>query len=646
MKKTLQLIILNMLLLSLPRFAEAQYVLKEADQQFELFNYNKAIDLYEQAYKKKATLHAAERLAESYQFIRNYFQAEKWYAIAIEMPESKTENILNYARMLQQNARYNEAKIQYLNYFEKNKSISAALQNNLISSCDSALIWMKNPKQVILDNQIALNSSQSDWGSFPYQNGIVFTSDRENNIQAVNLKKPFLKFDGNRLPNKKIYGWTGNGYLKLYLKQGTDSAMVFPVIANTNYHVGAASFTADGNTMYFTLTGIPEEIKNKANTINIEIYSSTKDASGKWAEPKPFVYNRLNEYSVGDPYISRDGARLYFASDMPGTLGGTDIFYVDKTATGDWGAVINFKEVNSTGNERTPYVDDKGCFYFSSDGRIGMGGLDIYQMAKPDKSQIQNMGYPINTPQDDFAFNLDSGTGLAYLSSNRPGGLGSDDIYSLDSRSIFALKLAGKVYDKNTNLAIANAVVTVSKVNGPSLKMATDAAGTFSFDLDGQTDYSLSAEKTNYSAHLSNFTTKGIALSTIINKDLFIEPLALSTAIQIEKIYYDFDKWDIRPDAAVELDKLIKIMMDNPNISIELGSHTDSRGRDLYNQFLSQKRAQSAVEYIISKGINSNRISAKGYGETQLLNECVNGIKCSEQAHQKNRRTEFKIIKQ
>lgn len=632
--------------------ANAQYALKDADKQYELFNYSKAIDLYEQAYKKKPTLHAAERLANAYTLVFNYKQAESWYAIAAKMPESKVENILGYAKALQSNSKYSEAKVQYLNYIEKKKDVSEKQQAVWISSCDSALRWIKNPKKIELVNQKALNSAQSDWGAVNYQGGVVFTSDRSAAGFETKEGKPFLRFDGSKEPDKKVYGWTGNGYLKLYIKTGpNDSLKLFPIKAGTRYHVGSASFTADGKTMYFTLTRISNELerlKKQPTTVNVEIFSSTQAADGTWGEPVSFAYNNVNEYSVGDPFITTDGNSLYFASNMPGGLGGTDIYVCLKTDAGEWGKPVNLKEINTEGNERSPVFDKKDNFYFSSDGRTGMGGLDVYQALRSGAGigKVENLGYPFNSPQDDFGFSLNEKGGIVYLSSNREGGLGSDDIYTIDQKMILAFKLEGRVLDKETGQPVAGALVTLAKINGGVLKTEADENGAYKFDLAKESEYNVSAEKTGYRADVENLATIGLTTSAVLKEDLHLEAVVINKAIRIENIYYDFDKWNIRADAAVELDKLVKIMTDNPTIWIELGSHTDSRGKDNYNLTLSQKRAESAVQYIISRGINKNRIAAKGYGETQLLNKCANGVNCTDEEHQLNRRTEFKIVKQ
>lgn len=632
--------------------ANAQYVLKDADKQYELFNYTKAIDLYEQAYKKKETLHAAERLAMAYSFVYNYKQAESWYAIVAKMPGSNIENTLDYAKALQHNSKYSEAKAQYLDYISKKQNISEKQQTVWLSSCDSALKWIKNPKKIELINQKALNSTQSDWGAVNYQGGVVFTSDRSNNLLVSQESKPFLKFDGSKEPDKKVYGWTGNGYLKLYLKSSpNDSIQLFPIKTGTSYHVGSASFTADGKTMYFTLTRITDELerlKKQPTTVNVEIFSSIKAADGTWGKPVSFAYNDVNNYSVGDPFITANGNSLYFVSNMPGGLGGTDIYVCLKTDAGTWDKPINLKEINTEGNERSLVLDGKDNFYFSSDGRVGMGGLDVYRVLKESGKigQIENLGYPFNSPQDDFGFSLSEKDCVVYFSSNREGGLGSDDIYTIDQKMTLAFKLEGRILDKNNNQPIAGALVTLAKANGAVLKTETDENGGYRFNLTKESEYNVSAEKTNYRSDVEKLATIGLTTSGVLTQNLYLEAVVINKAIKLENIYYDFDKWNIRPDAAAELDKLVKIMADNPTIWIELGSHTDSRGKDAYNLNLSQKRAESAVEYIISRGIDKNRITAHGYGETQLLNKCSNGVECSEEEHQLNRRTEFKIVKQ
>lgn len=631
--------------------AKSQYVIKEADAQYDLYNYDKAVVLYTEAYQKKKTLRSVERLAESYRLMRDYKQAESWYAILISMEGAKPEAFRWYAEMLKNNSKYSEAKIQYTKYGSLALNLTTAQFNQLDvwqKSCDSAVKWMRNPKTIAIINEKTLNSSQADWAAVNYDNSVVFTSDRiKVETESLSTGKPFFKFDTGKRPDKKIYGWTGNEYLRVYQKN-KDNISLFPLNTGTDYHIGATSFSNDGNEVYFTLTRIPkkiERVKNAPSTINIEIFSSKKK-NNVWGEPEPFRYNNTQQWSVGEPFLSKDGTTLFFISDKPDGKGGTDIYYCKRTTDGNWGEAINLAAVNTPGNERSPMTDNSH-FYFSTDGSIGMGGLDIYKAKITDKgiSTIENMGYPINSPQDDFAFNLTEKL-KGYFASNRDGGLGSDDIYSFIEQLKLAFRLEGTVFNKETNLPLANAVVSLNKLNGSLLKFQTDETGRFKFNLDEDTDYDLLADKTNFRNVTANLTTKGLTDSKVIKKDLYLSRIVIDSAIRLENIYYDFDKSNIRPDAAKELDKLVTILRENPTIWIELGSHTDSRGKDQYNQWLSQSRANSAVQYIIDKGIEKSRITAKGYGESRPVNQCVNGAKCTEEDFQLNRRTEFKIVKQ
>lgn len=660
MKNTIKRSAILLLLVLGSQLGRAQYVLKQADAQFELFNYTNAIKLYTEAYKKEQGLHVTERLAESYSLVQDYAQAENWYALLVKMEGAKPDATLRYAEALRSNAKYNEAKVQFNAYADKQSDVSSQQRSLWSLSCDSAMYWMKNPKQVSISNQKNLNSTQSDWGPAIYNNAIVFASDRSGLTgDGQKTSRPFLRFAGWEAPNLTNYNWTGNGYLNLYTANGqTDAVQRFPIDVGTDYHVGPASFTADGTEVYFTLTRIPKKLeyqtvgKEKVATINTELYYSKKLDDGTWSAPVPFKYNDVNKHSVGDPYLTKDGKRLYFVSNMLGGLGGTDIYAVDKTNNDDWGIPINLKDINTPGNERTPSIGENNSFYFASDGRIGMGGLDLFTAKfKGDTiTNIRNMGYPANSPQDDFAFTA-TGKLTGLLSSNRIGGLGSDDIYSFVAKETIVEKpvfaLEGKVINKDTAQPISGATVQLAYGNGKMAKVTTAGNGSFSFRLEEKSEYRLAAEKAGYmKGAIANISTVGLTKSTVLNKDLYLSEIVIGKAIRIENIFYDFDKFNIRPDAALALDKLVATLNENPTIWIELGSHTDSRGNDGYNQKLSQNRATAAVNYIIGKGIAKERITAKGYGETMLVNQCSNGLKCTDEEHQQNRRTEFKIVKQ
>lgn len=574
----------------------AQYVIKEADKQYETYKFASAIELYQEAYKKKATLHAAERLADCYRLNNNYAQAEAWYATAVAMPGCKPENILHYARMLQNNAKYAEAKIQYINYAIADSSVTAARKNTWLASCDSALTWIKEPAPVKVNNLKALNSPLSDWAPVPYMGGMVFTSDRNTNHPAP--KKPvqlFLKFDTRNNPDPHFNGWTGNDYLHLFFKpEHADAVQEFPLNTGTDFHVGSASFTEDGNEIYFTLTRVPGKVKGALITVNIEIYSSKKDGSGNWSAPVAFPYNKVNDYSLGDPFISPDGNTLYFASNMPGGQGGTDIYVCTKNPAGEWGNPVNLQAINTVGNDRCPALGRDNTLFFSSDGRIGMGGLDIYSVQLgAGSAPVTNMRCPVNSPQDDFAFSPAHTDGIAFFSSNRDGGNGSDDIYSI----IIPAKPALPV-------AVADTINKVP-VTAPD-SIATSAA--------------------------------------VIAQTMPVKPGRMPVDTTPNTIYFDFGKFDIRADSRVLLNRMIADMKDNPGATMRLESHTDSRGNDALNLKLSQQRAAAVVKYLVERGIEKSKIEAKGYGETVLLNKCGNGVYCTEEEHQLNRRTQIKIV--
>ena len=630
---------------------KGQYVLNEADQQYELGNYSQAVSLYNQAYQKKKSTHSTQRLADSYREMHNYKQAESWYAKLAGMEGTDPLNIFYYAQALRNNSKYTEARTQYLRYGALNNKISREELVVWTASCDSALLWMKEPKLVSLKNQAGLNSAHSDWGAYPYQQGVLFTSDRE---QEAKTDRSFLKFDSRDYINREKYGRTGNPYLRLYT-QSQEGVKAFPLENHAELHVGPATISSDGTEVFYTITRELNKEEKKAlkgkQTIllNTELYSS-RLVDGQWKESLPFRYNNITQWSVGDPYLSRDGSQLYFVSNKPGGLGGTDIYVCQREAGRKWGEAINLgPAVNTEGNERTPVSVEGGMLYFSSDGLVGMGGLDIYQARIQGGriSGVVNMGYPVNSPQDDLAFNL-SAMNQGYLSSDREGGQGSDDIYSFVLNNRIKLQLEGIVKNKNTQAVLRDAIVTLTdKATATRLRTQTDEQGRYRFNLDSATVYDIAAGKTSFRMGEGEpVDTKGIAESTTIKRDLELEPIELNREVRINNILYDFDKWEIRKDAYAELDKLAGILKSNPTLWIVLGSHTDSRGGTGYNRKLSQRRAESVVNYLKARGIEAHRLKAMGYGESRLLNKCSAGVPCTEAEHQLNRRTEFTIVEQ
>ncbi|TCC87868.1 OmpA family protein [Pedobacter hiemivivus] len=526
------------ILLSIFSFdAHSQYVIKAADQQYELYNYSEAVKLYLKAWKKKEKPYTAERIGESYRRMNDYQSAEQWYGRLSGMAGSNPDSRLWQAEALKSLGMYTAAKTAYQQY--TGGTATPAQIQTWISACDSAMAWIAAPKPFKIENEAKLNSGGSDWGAVKYADGVVFTSDRSSALIAEAAKgRPFLKFDGTRLPDKQIYRWTGSPYEHLYYSKG-DQISLFPLAVGNDYHTAAVSFTADGKEAYFTMTNVKDKKKldKTLNTIYIGLYSSRYE-DGKWTAPKAFRYTDMTKWSVGDPCIAADGQTLYFVSDMPGGQGGTDIYKSSRKTDGTWSDAVNLgPAVNTTGNERSPAVYND-LLYFSSDGLIGMGGLDIFKIALSNvqNGKAVNVGYPMNSAQDDFATSL-TGASSGFISSNRMNGAGSDDIYAFTLLpekpaevvlvtpiapvlAVVAVKKRDSIYVENIyyNFDKANirrdASVVLNKVydlmlQNPSSNLVLSSHT----DSKGTTAYNLRLSRQRAAAAVKYLTEKGIERS-------------------------------------------------------------------------------------------------------------------------------------
>ncbi len=618
---------------------QAQYsLLKSADREFDAFNFINAIELYQRAYEVKPDIRTATRLAESYYHIRNYREAETWYARLANQDEAKIDHILQYGHILRNNSKFREAKAQYQRVALKAEGIITREELDVLyASCDSAVVWLENPiKAVEIKNQKKWNSEQAEFGATKGPGGVYFASDRS---------------DGASRPDV-IYGWTGNPYLAMYVANNESVSKVDAKWSDGANHFGPATFSAATNEVYFAVTrNLTRDEKRKAGkdvTVNIEIFSNSLDASNWGENAIPFRYNNITQWSVGDPFLSVTGDTLYFTSDMDGGLGGTDIYYVVRQSDGSWGDAITMgPNVNTSGDERFPGIDEHGDFYFSSNGHLGMGGLDVYRLErKGGTAKAVNLGFPFNSPYDDFSVRFDKEL-EGYVASNRSGGAGADDIYWFNLNKIIQIDLEGGVYNAKTKLPVTGAKVTLSpagdEANAVVVSSGTD--GKFKFNLAEDMDYTLTAEQTGFRPFTPlAFTTSGIDSSTTLTKNIFLDPVEEKEVVVLRNIYFDFDRADIRPDAALELDKIAAFLNSDPSVRIELSAHADSRGTHAYNMKLTQRRADSSVAYLVSKGIAADRLVAKGYGFTKLANHCAKGVECTEEEHQWNRRVEFFVI--
>lgn len=615
---------------------------QRADQLYREYKYASAAKLYVRlADQKKPRLQDLEHLADCYRKMNNYEDAENWYARVIAQPDSKPENLLYYGEVLKTNSRYDQAKKILQDYASKTGDQKRVA--NDIAGCDSAQVWMANPTTHKIRNEENINTANAEFSAFPIGDKVYYAAE----AAAAGLNK--------------TYGWTGNPFIKVYTAtKNTDNTLSNPLIAESSingetYHIGPVVSNKAGDVLYITRTypgksgEVTKEIKSTYKTSNLELFIQKK-INGQWQKPEPFAYNDVKKYSLGHATLSADEKTIYFISDMPGGQGGTDIWYAELNGEGSWGTPINAGNVlNTAGNEMFPSIANDGTLFYSTNGLPGMGGLDIFSSKgkQAQWSKPQNLKYPVNSAADDFAFISNETLSSGYLSSNRKGGKGNDDIYSFSYiKPRIILALSGITYNKKTNEKLSDASVTLYSGGRTIIaKQSSKADGTFFFELEKASDYSVLASKAGFYADSAALTTRGIEKSDTLHVSLYLNPLfEKGKILALENIHYDFDKDNIRPDAAKILDELVRTLRDNPTLKIELGSHTDSRGIDIYNLDLSQRRARSAVNYLVSRGIARDRMIAKGYGETKLLNRCANGVKCSAAEHQANRRTEFTIL--
>ncbi|GAB3808404.1 hypothetical protein GCM10028819_47400 [Spirosoma humi] len=777
----------------------AQSLTKKADRQFDQLAYAQAIDLYEQALAKPNSLtdderrNARAKLGYSYQQTRDTQNAERVYRDLIgsgTLSADYTKCYLFYAQALASNGKYREAQEAYDKYGSVQSSDKRSPSFSKLYSDVSALTRNAGSYKVEF---LTMNTRKAEFSPVLYKDGLVFVSAgsvgngikrvfKWNNTPFLDLYYlPDLKtirtskasslggsassakrtqtgstrsirplgsddFTAATANDSRTVGFYGGASLGMgYEDQPTSESDQFSRTLNTKYHEGPATFSKDGTRVIFTRNNFNNgHYRQSSDGINkLKLYTATQ-TNGIWSKAEELPFNS-DEYSTGHPTLakSRTGEPdqlLYFASDRPGGFGGTDL-YVSTWTNGKWGEPVNLgKEVNSKGNELFPFADEKGNIYFSSDGRAGLGGLDMFyaQLSADGQSGqvVRNLGEPLNSAQDDFGIVTDGDRNAGYFSSNRKHGGADDDVYRFTREgSLYPCReLTVSVVDATSREPLANTEIAMDNpLNDKQKNLKTDANGLVKICLNVDSDVSFIATREGYSANKVGFSTKDLSddqpsrLEIMMDKPNASERSTATTlrgrvttqtdkspiagvkvilingcdgttqeaitgpdgryefavqpgcdysleamkdnmgtvggrvdkdrtgvtditmfrkgdVIKIDNIYYDLNKSTIRPDAAVELDKVVTLLAKYPGMRIEMRSHTDSRATAAYNKTLSSNRARAAVAYLKSKGISPKRLVAKGYGETELLNECKDGVSCSEEEHQQNRRTEIKII--
>ncbi len=602
--------------------AQNQYT-KTADKLFNRYEYVDAAKEYlKLAEGSKADNYVYKQLAESYYNVFNTKEAVKWYAKVVEQKQD-AETYYKYAQMLKAEGNFKEADKQMQQFAQ------------LAPNDQRAKTFVSNPNYLPeLKGQAKLyDIAKSDISSDKTDFGAVLTND--NNVyfaSARNTSKRSSNF--NEEPYLDIYRATYNA-------NGTISDAVAVDNLNTRWHDGPASITNDGNTMYYGSESFNEKefTKDKAKNSKfgkIYLYKATKEGD-KWANSKPLPFNN-KEYDVRNPSISKDGKTLYFSSNMPGGFGGEDIWKV--SVNGDeYGTPENLgAKVNTEANESFPFITDDNILFFSSNGKQGFGGLDVFKIDLNKGSEAMNVGEPVNTSKDDFAFTYNATKKVGFFSSNRDG---VDNIYKADP--VCNVQALVRVKDVKTGKVIEGATVLLVDEKQKTVSNQTTA-------LNGETLTGVLCN-TAYSAQVSKqgYESGVFEVAKAENEQVVVEalltpimPIITEREVILQPIYFEFNKSNITAEGAAELDKLVMVMNEYPNMVIFAKSHTDSRGSDKYNMNLSDRRAKSTVQYLISKGIAKDRISGQGFGESEPKVACK---PCTEEQYAQNRRSEFLIVK-
>ncbi|GAB4300451.1 MAG: OmpA family protein [Marinilabiliales bacterium] len=662
--KTFSLLIIIIFFVSFRNPANCQKITKDEEKAIEAFDlgeYAEAIELYRVAYAKSSPARKAEivfRTGICYMKLNEPKSAEQWFRKAIQVKYPDPICVLYHADAMKMNGKFEEAMAEYQRY---KKLVPNDPRADIgVESCKLAAEWKNNPTRYQVEN-------------------MTFFNDRARDFSPVYAKGDYktIYFSSNREGSKGngTHKVTGAGFFDLWsttIDRKGKWSVPTPIegeTINTEDDEGASSLNLKGNTLYFTRCRV-----EKRKIMGCQIYTAKKKGVA-WGDPEMIVIpGATDSSSYGYPAINADDNVLYFSARLHGGYGGLDIWKITREKSNKpWGEPINLgPEINSPGNEVFPYERLDGTLYFSSDYWAGMGGLDIFKAKKDESGKyvIENMKYPINTEADDFGIIFEGNKERGFFTSSRKGGKGLDDIYEFYLPPL-EFYVTGIVYNKKTNRKIPGAKVILKGSNADTKEittqeMITEADGSYKFKLDANTDYRIEASMDKFLNGQTSVSTVGIEVDKTFKEDIYLDPI--DTVIRLNNIFYEFTKWNLLPESMVELDHLVEILNLNPKITIELMSHTDFRGSNESNLELSQKRAQSVVDYLISKGISPDRLVAKGYGEEvpavvdsataaryrflpegqKLTEEFIKSLSTVEEqevAHQINRRTEFKVLR-
>ena len=626
--------------------------LASADKKYDDLSYIDAIKIYEEvAGKGYKSVDLFQKLGNSYYFNANLLEANKWYGELFALGRDvEPEYYFRYAQTLKTFGDYAKAN-EYLAKFSQKTSVDNRVKIFEENKDYLSDIKRNSGRQKIED--AGINSEYSDYGGSFYKENFVFTSTRDTSgVSSMKHKSTNASF--YNLYSARV---SSEGYL-------VDSEPLSKKV-NSKFNESSAVFTKDGNTMYFTRNNYTngKQRKDAAKTTLLKLYKATKGDGGEWTNVEELPFNS-NEYNCAHPALSPDDKILYFASNMPGTVGQSDIFKVSINDDGSFGTPESLGGgINTEARETFPFVSDENEIFFASDGQLGLGGLDVFSVKiyeDGSMSKVFNVGSPVNSSKDDFAYLIDSKTKFGFFSSNREGGKGNDDIYKFVEQIPLPYNckqvVSGVITDEETKEVLASAKVTLFDEDMKVISdMIANEKGEYKFEeLECEKTYFVRAEKKAYETVETSVVTGSTPGETPVKLPITkrIKQVGvgsnLAEVFDIKMIYFNLDQSNIRPDAALQLEKILQVMKQHPTMKVDVRSHTDCRQTAEYNLELSDRRVKSTIAWLVESGISANRLTGRGYGESQLVNDCgcepTNESKCSEEEHEINRRSEFIII--
>ncbi len=624
---------------------------KIADSYYNKLAYHKAIPYYvELAKSKKVTADILRKTADCYNKVGNTEQAIYWYRELYDKADwVTTQDKYEYFLTLRKGGKYETSLLVMKSYLA-----DGGVATDFIKYLQENPNYVEDLKKKNADKYtiktLPFNSAEHDFGATYYEKGILFAS-------------PEKRGERRAIPRK--FDWDNTNFLQLYYvaKEGNSDKYTepkaFTLAKKDKFHDGPISFNSDFTEAYLTRSNYSPKgklKKSKNGTIEVNLYISKKQADGKWSKIEPFAYNS-SEYSTGCATLSKDGQIMVFASDMPGGVGQTDLWMCKRDENGNWGTPSHLGEkINTSRRDNYPWLDKDGNLYFASDGGIhGLGGYDVFWIPGflQGRDKVYNVGAPINSEADDFGFVYNSDDATGYFNSGRNGVVGEqgrDDIFAFDK---LVSLLEVQIIDKATKQPITKATGCLQSEFNDEIEsgIALDEEARYTRELPAKT-YIVCGNAEGYKTGTTKvILPKGKFVTAVVELEKEVAPTPTLAGkpcpqIELEDIYYDFDKYVIRNDASAALDELLAFLKEHPDAKINLTSHTDSRGTHKYNDWLSQKRAESAVNYLAERGIARDRMTARGAGERELVNGCSDGVRCTERQHQANRRTVVELVMQ